>query len=150
MLSTSDINLFFVRRNKNRNEVHYALRIDPATGKPPTREPVFGYWQMHEKGAGVTEPITVFEQMAFGIESQNFAGDTILLKLRAFPERVIRIAQDAATGQWKPLIRIFEKDCELSSFYVFAEDTLFLPKVKYIEVHGKNQGAEVTERINKG
>lgn len=150
MLNSGDINLFFVRRNKNRNEVHYALRIDPATGKPLAKEPVFGYWQMHEKGAGVTEPITVFEQMAFGIESQNFEGDSILLKLRAFPERLIRIVQDAPTGQWKPWISILEKDCELSSFYVFAEDTLFLPKVKYIEVHGKDKDAETTERINKG
>lgn len=150
MLNSGDINLFFVRRNKNRNEVHYALRVDPAAGKPLAKEPVFGYWQMHEKGTGVTEPITVFEQMAFGIESQNFAGDTILLKLRAFPERIIRIAQDAATGEWKPFISILGKDSELSSFYVFAEESLFLPKVKYIEVHGIHNGAPVTERIQKG
>ena len=88
--------------------------------------------------------------MAFGIESQNFAGDVITLNLRAFPERLIRIVQDAATGEWKPFISILGKESGLSSFYVFAEETLFLPKVKYIEVHGMDNGAPVIERIQKG
>ena len=73
--------LFFVRRNTNRNEVHYA--IETCDGQPVREHPVQGYWQMHEKGPGVTEPITIFEQVAFGIRSQRVEGTAVYLKLAA-------------------------------------------------------------------
>ena len=62
--------LFIVTRNTNRNEVHYAIEMDAETGLPVGNAPISVYWLMLEKGDNVTEPITIFEQVAFGIASQ--------------------------------------------------------------------------------
>jgi len=59
--------LFFVRRNTNRSEVHYQI------------------------SAAGTEPITVFEQMAFGIARQRVEGSGVFFHLTAIAEREIRV-----------------------------------------------------------
>lgn len=141
--------LFFVRRNTNRNEVHYAITIPGEEHASLGPHPINGYWQMHEKGPGETEPITIFEQMAFGIKSQHTDAKTVLLRLNALPERTIRVEPDAATpGRFKCFTTIAGSEAELVSFYAHAEPALFLPKVKYIEIHGTVDGKPVTERIN--
>lgn len=140
--------LFFVRRNTNRNEVHYAM--ETSDGKPAGQHPVQGYWQMHEKGPGVTEPITVFEQLAFGIQSQKVDGDSVRLTLTALPEREIRITREPGdSGRYSAHIQIAGQAAELKSFYAHAEPGFLMPKVKYIEIIGTVAGNEVRERINK-
>jgi hypothetical protein len=87
--------------------------------------------------------------MAFGIKSQVTEGKTILLWLNALPERTIRVAPDEAQpGRFKCFTTIAGSEAELVSFYAHAETALFVPKVKYIEIHGLLAGAPVTERIN--
>jgi Domain of unknown function (DUF4833) len=135
--------LFFVRRNTNRNEVHYAI-------KAACDAPVVGYWKMFEKGPDVTEPVTIFEQMAFGIAAQKQEGDAILLKLNALPDRTIRIERDPAEPQrFRAYMPIAGRDAELTDFYVFAEPGFLMPSVKYIDIRGNIQGEPVTERIEK-
>jgi hypothetical protein len=53
MANDIEQDLFFVRRNTNRSEVHYQI------------------------SAAGTEPITVFEQMAFGIARQRVEGSGV-------------------------------------------------------------------------
>ena len=140
--------LFFVRRNTNRNEVHYAIEL--RDGHPAGENPIHGYWQMHEKGPGVTEPITVFEQVAFGIRSQKVDGAGVRLTLAALPDREIGIEPEpGATGRYRARIQIAGQQAQLISFYAHAEPGFLMPKVKYIEIIGTLDGNEVRERINK-
>ena len=140
--------LFFVRRNTNRNEVHYAIEL--RDGHPAGETPIHGYWQMHEKGPGLTEPITVFEQLAFGIQSQRVDGDSVRVTLTALPEREIRITREPGdSGRYSAHIQIAGQEAELKSFYAHAEPGFLMPKVKYIEIIGTLDGNEVRERINK-
>ena len=140
--------LFFVRRNTNRNEVHYAIEL--RDGHPAGENPIHGYWQMHEKGPGVTEPITVFEQLAFGIQSQRVDGDSVRVTLTALPEREIRITREPGdSGRYRARIQIAGQQAQLISFYAHAEPGFLMPKVKYIEIIGTLDGNEVRERINK-
>jgi len=138
-------NLFFVRRNTNRNEVHYELRYDEATGQPS----VHVFWRMFEISDAATEPITIFEQIAFGIASQKYDGAAILLRLKALPEREIRIAQSVDSANYTPKIMLNGQEAELQWFYVFAEAGFIMPKVKYVEIHGVHGGEPVVERIMK-
>ena len=85
--------LFVVTRNTNRNEVHYQIATAGTDHTPAGPNPISGYWQMHEKGPGITEPITVFEQMAFGIARQRVEGTRVFFHLTAMPEREIRVEQ---------------------------------------------------------
>ncbi|GAB4430169.1 MAG: hypothetical protein OHK0011_12770 [Turneriella sp.] len=140
--------IFFVRRNTNRNEVHFA--IETSGGKPAGHQPVYGYWQMHEKGPGVTEPITVFEQMAFGIRSQKVDGEIVRLTLTALPDREIHLEPDTTTPEkYLAHMQIAGQQARLISFYAHAEPGFLMPKVKYIEIIGTVDGNEVRERINK-
>src|SRR5688572_3509680 len=84
-------NLFHIKRNKNKNEVHYALRYDEKTCKPVEDEPLYGYWLMLEKGPNVYEPIGRLERMAYGISSQEMKGADLIVQLKAFPDRPIRV-----------------------------------------------------------
>lgn len=65
----SRANLFHIKRNKNRNEVHYAVRYDEAACKPMGDEALYGYWLMLEKGPNVFEPMVVWSAwlMAFSL-----------------------------------------------------------------------------------
>lgn len=142
--------LFFIRRNTNRNEVRYAIRSAGEPALPLGKNPVVVYWQMFEKGPDITEPITLFEQMAFGIASQEVDGNTTLMKLTGLPQLEIRIEQDTTDPQkFKAFTKIAGDRAELTDFYVHAEPGLLMPQVKYVEIRGLRDGKLVTERIQK-
>jgi len=142
--------LFVVRRNTNRNEVHYAIETTGDALLPAGNTPLTVYWLMLEKGENVTEPITIFEQMAFGIASQHIDGENVVMKLAALPDRAIRVSRAANDPtRFKAYTTIAGSEAELSDFYAYAEAAFIMPKVKYIEIHGIKDGAPVTERINK-
>ena len=143
-------NLFHIKRNKNRNEVHYAVRYDKATCKPLESDPLFGYWLMIEKGPGVTEPIGRFEQMAYGIKSQELQGEVLTVQLKAFPDRPVRISfTHKSPCNVTATININGQEAQLKTISVFAEEGLIKPTVKYIDISGVKGGAAVTERINR-
>ena len=81
---------FVVSKSQNRNQVHYAVRVDD-TCQPVTAAPVHPYWQMLEKGQGVTEPLLDREQRAYGIERQQVQGKAIHVVLHALPSRPVEI-----------------------------------------------------------
>lgn len=146
----SRLNLFHIKRNKNRNEVHYAVRYDEKACKPIGAEPVYGYWRVLEQGPDVYEPIGRFERIAYGIESQQIKGSDLIIQLKAFPDRAIRIVFDAAMGcKITPLLPINGQEAILKFISVFAEEGLIKPTVKYVDINGVKAGTNVTERINK-
>ena len=143
--------LFIVTRNTNRNEVHYAIEMDAETGLPVGNAPISVYWLMLEKGDNVTEPITIFEQVAFGIAQQHLEGENVIMKLAALPDRAIRVSrsENSEKPRFKAYTTIAGSAAELTGFYAHAEAGFLMPKVKYIEIHGVRNGAPVSERINK-
>lgn len=151
MQATTKHDLFFVRRNTNRNEVHYAIHLSPDSGLPDGPRPLTGYWKMFEKGPDVTEPILLVEQMAFGIRSQRREGDNFVMVLNALPEREIRIEPEPGeTGRYTARMVIAGKIARLTDFYVQADAGFLMPKVRYLDINGEADGQPVTERINKG
>lgn len=143
-------NLFHIKRNKNRNEVHYAVRYDEKTCKPVEGDAVYGYWLNLEIGPNAYEPIGRFERLAYGISSQEVKGEDLMLQLKAFPDRVIRV-NFAATGGCKVSshVAINGQESKLKHIYVFAEEGLIKPTVKYVDIIGVKGSAPVTERINR-
>lgn len=150
IVAESRLNLFYIKRNKNRNEVHYAVRYDEKSCKPIGAEPVYGYWRVLEEGPDVYEPIGRFERIAYGIQSQEIKGNDLVIQLKAFPDRAIRIAFDAAMGcKITPFLPINGQEAMLKFISVFAEEGLIKPTVKYVDINGVKGSANVTERINK-
>ncbi|MBV6492319.1 MAG: hypothetical protein LDLANPLL_00312 [Turneriella sp.] len=139
---------FFIQRNKNKNEVHYALRFDKKTCEPKGRNPIFGYWRNLEIGPHAYEPIGRFESLAYGISSQERNGKNYFIRLRAFPERLIRLHfEKGAKCQFTPYLSINGKESILTHIYVFAKEGLVKPTVLYVDIFGKLNGAQVSERV---
>jgi len=143
-------NLFHIKRNKNKNEVHYAVRYDEKTCKPVEGDAVYGYWLNLEIGPNAYEPIGRFERIAYGISSQELQGDDLMVKLKAFPDRIIRVNFANAGGcKVTSHVAINGQEARLKHIYVFAEEGLIKPTVKYVDIIGNKAGAPVTERINR-
>lgn len=87
---------FFVSKSENKNQVHYAVRVDDEC-VPMGPTPIWGYWRMLESGPAALEPMLPREQKGYGIGSQTVVaraadGGTVRLVLRALPNRVILVA----------------------------------------------------------
>jgi len=144
-------NLFHIKRNKNRNEVHYAVRYDEKTCRPMENEPVYGYWLDLEIGPNAYAPIGRFERIAYGIESQELKGEDLIVLLKAFPDRAIRLTFTGGATACKitPYVSINGQESQLKHIYVFAIEGLIKPTVKYIEIIGTRGSTAVTERIDR-
>ena len=81
---------FVVSKTENRNQVHYAVRVDEAC-RPATAVPVRAYWLMLEKGPSVTEPLLDREQAAYGILYQRPEESAVRIAIRSLPSRDIVI-----------------------------------------------------------
>ncbi|WP_342381598.1 DUF4833 domain-containing protein [Myxococcus stipitatus] len=95
---------FFLSRSENRNQVHYALRVDEAC-RPVGTQPVFVYWRMLERGESEVEDLLAVEQPVYGLDGTQQVEATadgwkVRIRLRAFPERPIDITTtSSARGQ---------------------------------------------------
>lgn len=142
--------LFHIARNKNRNEVHFKVRLDKSCA-PRGKAPVYNFWRMLEKGPRVTEPVGTFEQMAYGFDEQKVQGDRVLVKLEALPARTLAVvARPAEKGcEAHAYTQIGGQPARLQRVYVFAVEGFFTPTVKYVDLIGVTDAGEpVTERIN--
>ena len=144
--------LFHIDRNKNRHQVHYGITIDEAC-RPVGDEPLYNYWLRRDAEKQTTRPLKMFQQMAYGFQSQTVAADgRIEARLRAFPERLLTV-RAASAGKGKPckaeaFMTIDGKEAFLEKVFVFAEEGLLLPTVRYVELYGRsNEGHTVYEKI---
>jgi hypothetical protein len=92
---TGGLSLFAISKSQNRNQVHYAIRLD-ADCAPIGGAPVEVFWRMFEKGDAVMEPLTSREVSSFGIRSQTVVrrgehGGSVHMLLNGFPDRPIDV-----------------------------------------------------------
>jgi hypothetical protein len=150
---SKDLPLFVIQRSKNANEVHYYLRVDDHC-RPASDTPVSAFWQLLEARPVKTASLSVFDQMAYGVEQQRVADNEVSFSLKALEQKRIRAsitappqvgtcaarAQTEIQGQWAVLERI----------YVQTEEGWLKPKVIYVDVFGTSvdaNAAPVQERL---
>ena len=145
--------VFHIDRNKNRNQVHYGVRVDQSCHAVGS-EPAYNYWLRLEATPPHTEDLRFFQQAAYGFAQQAVLGDGRLeLRLRALPERpvTVRLASVDGTCRAEPFMDINGRSARLEKIFVFAEDGMVLPIVRYIELSGHgDDGVEVYEKIVPG
>ncbi|MFN2425671.1 MAG: DUF4833 domain-containing protein [Candidatus Binatia bacterium] len=145
--------VFHIDRNKNRNQVHYGVHLDENC-RPVGTDPVYNYWLRREKDPPEVRPLTYLQQAAYGFQEQDVKKDgRIEMRLRALPDRqlVVRAAAMGGTCKVETFTTIGEKQAYLEKVFVFAEDGLLLPAVRYIELFGRsNDGLSVYEKITVG
>jgi len=142
--------VFHIERNKNRNEVHYGIRLDPAC-EPDGAEPVYNYWLRLEDGPGITKPVTLFQQVGYGISEQSVTAQGVRVVLRAMPQRpiTIRTSREGEKCKADASIEIAGASARFDHAYVFAEAGLVKPTVKYVELFGvRADGTAAHEHVD--
>ena len=144
---SKDLPLFVIQRSKNANEVHYYLRVDDRC-RLASDTPINAFWQLLEVRPIKTASLSVFDQMAYGVEQQRVANNEVSFSLKALEQKRIKAsvtappqmgtcaakAQTEIQGQWAVLERI----------YVQTEEGWLKPKVIYVDVFGKSLDASAT------
>jgi len=142
--------VFHVDRNKNRNQVHYGVHVDEHC-RPIGTEPVYNYWLKREKDPPEVESLHFYQQAGYGFEKQEVKKDQrIEIRVRALPDRelVIRVTPVGQHCKAETFTTIAGKQAYLEKVFVFAEEGLVLPTVRYIELFGhSNDGQSVYEKI---
>jgi len=146
---TSQVDVFVIERNKNKNLVQYSVRLDAAC-RPAGDEPLSCFWRMLEESPDATEDVGLFERTAYGIGDQECGADGVRVQLKAVPARAvtIRVAPQGGRCRAEAFTRIDGAEARLSRVYVFADETKLVPTVEYVDLFGHApDGRAVTERL---
>jgi Domain of unknown function (DUF4833) len=148
-----ELDLFFIQRSKNKNEVHYRLNVDENC-KIVGNEPVTAIWKMLEEGPNETKSLSAFDRKAYSIEKQEVVGNWVQFNLKAIEERLIKATTtyDPKTNKCSPIVqvKINGKWSVLNYIYVASEEGFLVPQVTYIDIFGKSLDSipeRVAERI---
>lgn len=142
-------NLFFIKRSKNANEVHYDARIAGCAWDHES--PVDHYWRDLAVGPDVYSPVRFFEGPAYGLKTQRHSDTEVSIRLKALPDRPVEARLERGTdGECRviPTTEIDGREATLSSVYVYATEGVLWPRVHYVDILGYNESGEpVYERI---
>jgi len=140
--------LFYVQRNVNINTIVYDANIKD--GKINPEKALNIYWiryteKNQKKDLGYLERV-----LAYGAEAKvtDYDKDVYTLHFAASKKRTATFFMDES-GQAIALMNINGKKSRLNKIFVQAEETSWLPKVKYVDIVGSDlqTGVKVTERI---
>ncbi|MBI5503994.1 MAG: DUF4833 domain-containing protein [Deltaproteobacteria bacterium] len=142
---------FHVDSNQSRNQVHYGVHTDQQC-RPSGEEPAYNYWLRLGHVPATTRPLSFLQQVAYGFKAQRVRGDgRVELRLRALPERLftIRAAPGPDGCKTETFVTIDGREAYLDKVFVFADEGIFLPDVRYIELYGHtNDGHATYEKIS--
>lgn len=146
---TQSIKLFHIERNKNKNQVHYNLKINKSCSIVSDR-PIEGFWIRVENGSNDREEFNMLDKIAYGIAEQKHDGPWVYFTLKALENIKIK----AKAQQIDKMCHAFAYTeisgnlSQLKKVYVFAKEGFILPTVKYVDMYGQlPNGKAVKERI---
>jgi hypothetical protein len=145
--------VFFISKSENRNQVHYAVRVD-AHCQPVGQRPVYGYWRDFEDGPRATSPLLDREQSAYGLTAPRWVrteptGGQIRIGLRGFPDRPLTIEtfRTSEGCRARAHTTIARSPAVLRSIYV---ELGFLFSIDYVLIRGYSaqDGRPLQEKVN--
>ncbi|MDR2084605.1 MAG: DUF4833 domain-containing protein [Bacteroidales bacterium] len=142
-----DIRLFHIERNKNNSIVCYDLHVDD-NKEINQQNPIDAYWITPDKDNSRNSLSLVQYKLAYGLTIDKIEGDDISFKLKAYPERDIRVIYDSENRQANAYTYINGAFAVLKKLYIHASPPLY-KSVEYIILEGYDPetGKEVSEMI---
>jgi hypothetical protein len=141
--------LFYLQRNKNANTVVYEANLLP-NGKIDSKKPVIVYWIRYTEGGARKDLNYIQKILAYGIDAEPAPGEsqTYILTPVALKQRKIKVVLDKE-GHPQGYLTINGRTAKLEKIFAQAEETAWLPKVKYVDIIGKDPktGETVKERV---
>lgn len=146
--ASAEIDLFHIKRNKNRNEFHYEGLVTGCRWQEP---PVRGQWHDLEIGPDAREDIAPWEGGAYGHESRRLSDTRVEIVLNAKKDLPVQVELSQRDGvcHATATTTINGEQSRLRFVYVCARERFLMwPKVQYVEVHGFDaEGLPVVERF---
>jgi len=146
--------VFHIEKSENRNQVHYAVRVDEAC-RPVGRQPIYGYWRELERGPSIVSPLLERERPAYGLAEprhieRQASGGRVQLSLRALPARpvMVELFRTGASCGARAIVAIRKQAAMLTSVYV---DVGLLFSVNHVVVRGLrfDDGTPIEERLHQ-
>jgi hypothetical protein len=128
--------LFIIQRSKNANVVHYDARLT-ADGKLDPNEPIVAYWVLLAEDGRREELSSLEKKMAYGFSTKpDKSVNGYRMAVVAVPkgEITVRKVGDVVRAE----LVIDGRPAVLERIYINASDGLLGPKVRYIELYGKD------------
>jgi hypothetical protein len=138
--------LFFIERSKNKNLVHYDIRL-PENSSLSDARPVHAYWILENGRREELNPIE--REYAYGIVHQEKL-DENKFKVILAGFKGVEIIVERMDGLFKAMVSINGRESILEKIYVRSEESRTgLPKVLYIDLFGRTKGTglPIRERI---
>ena len=142
--------LFYIQRNHNKNTIIYDANFDK-NGNLIKNKPIVVYWIRYEENGQRKELRTIEKLFAYGVNCSKI--DTLENQYKV--KLVADEKKDLLLKQKAPFIAtiytlINNKPSQLDHLYINADNSGIWPKVKYIELFGKNiaTGEKTYEKIN--
>jgi len=142
--------LFYIQRNHNKNTIIYNANFDK-NGNLIEDNPIDVYWIRYEEDGRRMELREIEKLFAYGVKSSKIESEKnqYKIKLVADDKRDLTLIQKEP---FKAVVntRINDKSSQLIHLYIFADNSGFWPKVKYIELYGKDSisGEHYYEKID--
>ncbi len=140
--------LFYIQRNHNSNTIVYDAKFD-ASGNLLDSKPVDVYWLRYDEDGRRMELRSIEKRFAYGIDCKKKGGGYYQVKLVAYEDKVLWLKQ-ISPNKAVVYTNIGGKTSILDHLYIFADNSSFWPKVKYVELFGKDAktGKATYEKIN--
>ena len=140
--------LFIIERSKNANVVHYDARLD-ADGRLDPKEPVVAYWIMLAEDGRRENLNWIEKRKAYGFDIKPaLSGNGYTMILVSAPDRPITVKKEGQVVRAELVIE--GRPAVLEKMYINSSEELTGPRVRYIELHGKDirTGKERSEKIS--
>ncbi len=143
-----NIRMFHIERNKNSSIVCYDLEVNEDK-KIVSGNPIRAYWEMPHKGNTTNSLSTVQYKLAYGFTIDEIEENMLSFKLKAYPERSLKVVYDPEKNEAKTFTIIDGVSAILNKLYIQALPP-FYQSVEYIILSGINilTGETVTEQIS--
>ena len=130
--------LFYLQRNKNTNTVIYEANFLP-NGKLDPKNPVSVYWIRYTEGGVKKELNWVQRWLAFGVdfEPAKDGSGNFILTFVAIKNRKVTLTLDNE-GKAVATIALNGKNSRLKRIYAQAQETNWLPTVKFVQMMGED------------
>jgi hypothetical protein len=130
--------LFYLQRNKNTNTVIYEANFLP-NGKLDPKNPVSVYWIRYTEGGVKKELNWIQRWLAFGVdfEPAKDGSGNFILTFVAIKNRKVTLTLDN-DGKAVANITLNGKNTRLRRIYAQAQETNWLPTVKFVQMMGED------------
>lgn len=130
--------LFYIQRNQNINSVVYEVNLLPGN-LLNLHQPIDIHWLKYEKNGDTERQELNYLQkkLAYGYEHRVISNELVEFRFVSYDQMVFYLGKNNV-GNFKVFTKISEKNIELHSIYIYAEDFGVFPQVKFAEFFGSD------------